>query len=227
MDKTCFFAFGFIVFAFLKAFHVYFPKGLLEAEFSPLFSIVNGMVVFLVIYRIVDKSLEDNRLSFEKLMVKNNEITDLNKNLEAKVTARTQEINKKSKALERSNKELKRFSYIAAHDMREPLRNIIGFSQLLNRDILKKDFKKIAEYSSYINWSVWRIDAITRDIVDYTELEDRLTDVAMVDIATIISTTIDAQKEKRRDIIFNISNDNFPKISMNKTFSSDVISSAN
>jgi light-regulated signal transduction histidine kinase (bacteriophytochrome) len=36
------------------------------------------------------------------------------------------------------------------------------------------------------NWSVWRIDAITRGIVDYVELEVRLKEVLKVDLDKVI-----------------------------------------
>lgn len=215
--RRLFFFFGFLDFLFLKIFFIYYPKGLLQDDFSPIFSIANGLVVFGIVYIIVDKALKDSNLALNKLIDKNEEMKELNVTLEEKVTERTKEIKQKSKALERSNEELKRFSYIAAHDLREPLRNIIGFSQLMNLSIEKKSFEKIEEYNGYIKWSVGRIDAITRDIVDYTELENRLKNVSLVDISTIISTVINTQKEKRKDIIFNVLTNDFPKVFMNET----------
>jgi signal transduction histidine kinase len=213
--KRGFFIFGFVVFCSLKIVYIYLPKGLLGGDFSPLFSIVNGLVLFGVIYTIVDKALEDNKLSLSRLLKKHEEVTELNITLEDKVKQRIEEINKKSKALERSNEELKRFSYIAAHDLREPLRNIIGFSQLMNKSILKKEFEKIEEYSSFINWSVWRIDGITKGIVDYVELEERLNDVSAVDLDKVIFEIIEEQMDKRKDLVIAI--EPFPKLQMNIT----------
>jgi len=211
--KRIFFIFGFLIFLGLKSFHIYFPKGLLESDLPSILSIINGIIVFSAIYIIVDKSLEDSNISLDRLLKKNEEITILNITLEDKAKKRTEEINEKSRTLERFNEELKRFSYIAAHDLREPLRNIIGFSKLMNRDIIKREFGKVEEYSSYINHSVWRIDAITRAIVDYAELENRLEEASEVDLNQIVDGIIESQKKIRKDVVFETQP--FPTLEMN------------
>ena len=54
------------------------------------------------------------------------ELQKSQENLEEKVKERTQ-------ALEQSNKELQQFAYVASHDLKEPLRMITSFLQLLER----------------------------------------------------------------------------------------------
>lgn len=212
--RRLFFIFGFLTFAALKVFHTYFPKGLLTVDFAPVFSIINGLIVFGVIYTVVDKAMSDSRIALRKLSKKHEEVSELNATLEQRVEERTQEIQEKSRALVKSHEELKSFSYIAAHDMREPIRNIIGFSQLLNRDIVKKKYDKLEEYSGYIDWAARRINTITQDVVNFSNLEKLIDRRSMNDLNEVIYEVIKEKIVKRQDILFKV--DNLPEIEINR-----------
>lgn len=208
------FFFGFTIFLLLKIYFFYYPKGMLGVTYSPFFSVMNGLVVFWIIYTIFNRAITDSKESYKALKLKHEEVTELNKTLELKVNKRTQEIQKKSKELAQSHKELRSFSYIAAHDMREPLRNIISFTQLLNRDILDRNFGKVEEYSGYIDWAARRIDTITKDIVNYTNLEVLRTNQSENNLNDIIYEIMREYNAKRHDIILQV--DALPTIFINR-----------
>jgi signal transduction histidine kinase len=54
--------------------------------------------------------------------------------IERLVAERTAALGRSNDALVRSNLELQRFAYVASHDLREPLRTVTAFAELLERD---------------------------------------------------------------------------------------------
>jgi len=69
------------------------------------------------------------------------------KTLEAEVLKRTINLKKSNRLLNATNKELTEFNRILSHDLREPLRNIVGFSQLASRE---DNQPKTQEYLSFV-----------------------------------------------------------------------------
>jgi len=70
-----------------------------------------------------------------------------------------------------SNAELERFAYVASHDMQEPVRMMLSFSQLLQLEYdgaLNADGR---EYLEIIASSALRMRNMIRDLLDYAKLE--------------------------------------------------------
>src|SRR4051794_11577260 len=77
------------------------------------------------------------------------------------------ELAETSERLERSNEELQRFATVASHDLREPLRVVSGFAELLERrhgDSLGADGKRFLEA---ITGGVARMDEMISDLLAY------------------------------------------------------------
>src|SRR6478752_5654909 len=77
--------------------------------------------------------------TFTRLYRQTKELNDIKHNLEKKVEERTFELIEANKELEKSNAELQQYAFIASHDLQEPLRKIITFSQIVKERFMQND----------------------------------------------------------------------------------------
>jgi signal transduction histidine kinase len=84
--------------------------------------------------------------------------------------------------LERNNKDLEEFNYVASHDLREPLRTITSYCELLSEDIgdtineiAKEDIKFITDATSRMNTLIQDLLQLSR--AGRVEFEPRLIDL--------------------------------------------------
>jgi signal transduction histidine kinase len=96
-------------------------------------------------------------------------LSDMNRKLEQRVTERTEELRKSNNLLERKNTELQQFAYVSSHDLKEPLRKIQIFTNLIQDRYLKGNTD--AEY--YIDRVISassRMTALINDVLEYSKL---------------------------------------------------------
>jgi PAS domain S-box-containing protein len=86
--------------------------------------------------------------------------------LEEKVENRTKE-------LARSNAELEHFAYIASHDLREPLRMITSFLQLLERRYKDQLDQDANDFIGYAVEGAKRLNEMINDLLEYSKLTSR------------------------------------------------------
>ena len=104
-------------------------------------------------------------------------IIDLNIDLEKKIKERTQQLKK-------SNEELETFSYSVSHDLRAPLRGIIGFASILEED-----------YGNVLDDEGKRITAVIKsNTIKMGQLIDDLLAFSRMGRQDILKTNIDTSK---------------------------------
>jgi len=91
----------------------------------------------------------------------------LNLELEDKVRQRTQHLETLNQQLGQANEELERFFYITSHDLKEPLRNIMSFSNLIKRRLLEKKYDDADKYLVYVEEGASQMDTLLKGIMAF------------------------------------------------------------
>lgn len=112
------------------------------------------------------------RRQAKELKAANEEVRTINENLEAIVVKRTQ-------LLEESNRELDTFLYRASHDLRSPLRSILGLVNI-------KDHIPTPELLSRVTHTVDDMDAMLKKLISVSEIKRESEKLQDINIASVI-----------------------------------------
>ncbi len=83
--------------------------------------------------------------------------------------------------LMQSNTELERFAYVASHDMQEPVRMVINFSQMIARNYGAKFDEEGRKYLKFVTESADRIRSMIDDLLDYARLDSEKRGPVLID----------------------------------------------
>ncbi len=92
--------------------------------------------------------------------------------------------------LERSNEELQRFAYVASHDLQEPLRSIISFSQLLERRYKGRLGEDADDYIDFIVEGGNRMQALITDLLTVSRVTTRAAPIMETDTGAVIASVV-------------------------------------
>jgi len=98
-------------------------------------------------------------------------------------------IEERTKELQNTNRELESFTYIASHDLKEPIRNLISFSSLLSRKMERNDLEGVKNSVEYIQSNANQLYELVSDISSLTLIRDKKNlDKKKVDLNEVISS---------------------------------------
>ena len=133
---------------------------------------------------------------------------------QADLIEKAKEIQVKNRELERyieSNMQLENFASMASHDLKEPLRAVIIYSQLLEKkysDLLDDDGR---EYLNFITSSSSDMNKMINDLLAYAKINTQSTPVEVVDFDNLLELVAFRLKEDIEQAGAIITSENLPK----------------
>jgi signal transduction histidine kinase len=85
--------------------------------------------------------------------------------------ASNEELLQANQKLEQSNAELERFAYIASHDLKSPLRNIISFMNLIQRKLRNNEDKDLKEYLRFVTENAQQMNILIQDVLEFSRID--------------------------------------------------------
>lgn len=130
----------------------------------------------------------------DRVMLIGHDITDL---VEA-----NEKLKRANAQLEKSNRDLEQFAYVASHDLQEPLRKIRTFSGLSEQNADKPEIQK--RYLSKISTSAARMSELIQAVLNYSRLskkEEVAEEVALQQVIRQITIDLELAIEEKKAIL--------------------------
>ncbi|MCF8432345.1 MAG: PAS domain S-box protein, partial [Melioribacteraceae bacterium] len=103
----------------------------------------------------------------------------------------TTELKSLLKKLENSNKSLSEFAYIASHDLREPLRKITAFGELLNESLEGNIEEDDAENLKLMVDGANRMQKMINDLLSYSKITSTVEEHSKIDLKKLVDELAD------------------------------------
>ncbi len=111
--------------------------------------------------------------------------------VESQAREAEQRLRSANEALLRVNADLKHFSYAVSHDMQEPLRMVMSYTQLLARDYRAALDSRGHQLIDYAVAGARRMEALLNDLREYWSVDERKADeLATIDCNEVLARTL-------------------------------------
>ena len=110
----------------------------------------------------------------------------------AKAEESRAELDRRSESLERSNRDLEQFAYVASHDLQEPLRKVASFCQLLEQRYGDELDEKGQLYISYAVDGAKRMQALIADLLDFSRVGRNTASFVPCDLQALVADVVES-----------------------------------
>ena len=173
------------------------------------------LLVFNIIpeYELVSIEILNNFLRAISLIVVGIVISILSENISNKEI----EFNQITEDLRRSNEDLQQFAYVASHDLQEPLRAIVSFSQLLEDKYHEKLDEDGKEFIHFITDGAKKMNTLIKDLLLYSRITTQAKPSRLTDLEDVVQDALFNLKESIDESEAIITYDKMPVLKIDKT----------
>ncbi len=136
----------------------------------------------------------------------------LHEQLEDKVAERTQALQTYSDELQRSNRELEEFAFVASHDLQEPLRKIRAFGDRLQQKYGDVLGEQGADYLARMQGASGRMSQLIEDLLSFSRVTTRRNPFVPVALNDVLAQTLDDLEVRIEEFGAEVVSDNLPTI---------------
>ncbi len=108
------------------------------------------------------------------------ELKQLNAQLEERIEKRTRELTEANRALES-------FAHSVSHDLYGPLRSILGFTQIIQKDYGQTFNADVKDMFQHIEKSCWRMNTLIKDLLAFSKHGNEKIELTTVDLNTLFT----------------------------------------
>ncbi len=123
-----------------------------------------------------------------------------------------QKIKRYAADLERSNEELEQFAYVISHDLREPVRMVQSYLDLLKRRYQGQLDQKADKFIDYAVDSAERMQEMIRALLNLSRVETRGKDLTPTDVEVILDRTLKALRRAIEEDDAEVTHDRLPTV---------------
>jgi PAS domain S-box-containing protein len=98
--------------------------------------------------------------------------------------------------LKRSNEDLERFAYVSSHDLQEPLRNVVIFTQLLEQKYGGQMGEEADEYLRFVVDAGKRMQSLISDLLAYSRVTTKESRMVRTESEAVLQETLAALKPR-------------------------------
>ena len=188
-------------------YNYFFSEPLYSFEISnedlPSFVLFTGSAAIVALFVAVRRRIEsDLRHARDNLQVE----VEQRKRREDEIRKLNNELAKRARDLETSNNELESFAYSVSHDLRAPLRHVVGYSELLQKQASSSLDEKSRRFMQTILESAKRMGNLIDDLLAFSRIGRAETKNTLVSLDQLVKEAVAeiGQDATARDIVWKI-----------------------